>query len=69
MDDKVAQIAHLIEMASGNPAWQSSERRLENISLCWPKGSSFDMQEYFNVILGLFRASANCGMKVDNLAA
>lgn len=31
----------------------SSERRLGDISLCQPKGSSFDTHEYINVITGL----------------
>jgi len=32
---------------------RSSERRLGDISLCQPKGSSFDTHEYIDIIIGL----------------
>ncbi len=32
---------------------RSSERRLGDISLCQPKGSSFDTHEYIDIITGL----------------
>ncbi len=38
---------------------RSSERRLGDISLCQPKGSSFDTHEYIDIIIGLKQGLRN----------